>query len=86
MERCTVGHMLHRGCMSCVAQALVRMSLDAVESWWRQGRIDADALAGYRHVWATSAVRSASYDGWRVRPASAGARTFAEHLRELLAN
>jgi hypothetical protein len=83
VEICTVGHMIHRGCVSCVAQALARMSLDAVENWFRQGRIDGDALAGYRHVWATSAVRSAGYDAWRVRPVSDAARAYVEQLRTI---
>lgn len=77
-------HMLSVRCPDCTAAALVGRSLAEVESWWQQGLISNDALAGYRHVWATSAVRSSGYDSWTAIPVSDQAKRVAATLRRFL--
>lgn len=60
--------MMHVRCEFCTMRVLSRMSLEQVDSWWEQGIISLDARDAYRHVWALSAVHSATYDHWKELP------------------
>jgi hypothetical protein len=76
-ERCLLS--LH--CPECTAQAMRSMTLEQVENWWRQGLITTAALYGYRHVWATMAVRFGQYGPWTRPPSTEESQRVAAELR-----
>lgn len=81
---CDKGHLLRVRCVDCVARELSTKSLELVELWWEHGIIEMDARDAYRHVWAISATRSATYDHWKTLPETEKSRAYARALVALL--
>ncbi|MER7077929.1 hypothetical protein SAMN02982929_07197 [Saccharopolyspora kobensis] len=77
---CQKNHLMAIRCVECVAQTISGMTLEAVENWWEQGVITQDALDGYRHVWAISAARSATYDHWKALPSTPEGQHYARAI------
>lgn len=73
-------HFLGR-CEECDSHYLARMSLEEVDAHANQGLIRGYARDAYRHVWATSAVRSAAYDHWKGRPRDSQTADMADRIR-----
>lgn len=67
---CSSEHLLHAGCVDCIAKTLYRCSLEHAEELWTRGTISRDHLDAYRHVWALSATRSKTWDHWQELPAT----------------
>jgi len=87
--RCDPPHLMHltggRECASCIAHWMLGRSLAQVTAGALEtGLISTDALEGYRNVWASSVVRSATYDHWLQLPESSVGRVYAQLLREIL--
>jgi hypothetical protein len=83
-EPCPDRHFFAAGCASCIAHWMAVRSLGTVHGAHGLGLIPGSALDGYRHVWATSAVRSVTWDHWKALPYGRDARVFADLLRTIL--